>query len=110
MKSFCRLRLDGSARTARCHYHPWPLRLIACLLIILELLVPCNTQVLVAAELLFAQSSSSPGATKRSQGPAPVLTREDLPVNRTPPQVTPPPASPVFSDPPTDDEISRAAV
>ena len=99
-------------RIARWHYQPWPLRLVAGVLIAVELLVPCNSQVLIAAELLFAQTTESPAPAPASQpqGPAPVLTPQNVTVNRTTPQVSPPPAQPVFSNPPTDLEVFRAQV
>jgi hypothetical protein len=101
-------RPDVSARIARRDHRPWPLRLIACVLVVVELLLPCNTQVLVAAELLFAPATTSSDTTAQSRTPAPVLTPQNVTVNRTAPQVTSPPAQPVFSDPPSDQEIFRA--
>src|SRR6266545_3031547 len=102
--------LNRPPRMARVHAQPWPLRLIAGVLIAVELLLPCNSQVLLAAELLFAQATASPAPGSQPQEPAPVLTPQNVTVNRTTPQVRPPPAQPVFSDPPTDLEVFRAQV
>ena len=85
---------------------PWPLRLVSWVLIAAELL-PCNSQVPSAAEQLLTPSPAPIAAAKE---PAPVLTPQNVTVNRTAPQVQPPPAQPVFSDPPTDQEIFRARV
>jgi tetratricopeptide (TPR) repeat protein len=76
-------------------------------LIAVELLVPCNSQVLLAAELLLTQAPTPVAAAKE---PALVLTPSKVTVNRTARQVDSPPARPVFSDPPTDQEIFRARV
>ena len=100
----------GPARIARCHYQPWPLRLIAGVLIAVELLMPCNSHDLLAVELLFAQTTSSQAPASQPQEPAPVLTPQNVTVNRTTPQVRPPPVQPVFSEPPTDLEVFRAQV
>ena len=62
------LKKDRSA--ARVHGtrpHPWPLRLVACVLIVLEVLLPSNAQVLVAAEQLFAQTPALSAAPEKEK-------------------------------------------
>jgi len=85
----------------------WRLQFVSCVLIAAELLVPCNSQVLRAAEQLLTPAPA-PVAAARER--AFVLTPQNVTVNRTTPQVDPPPAQPVFSDAPTDQEIFQERV
>ena len=76
---------------------PFGLRLVSILLIPIHLLA-CLPPVVLAAAI----------DSTAADLPAPVLSPTDVTVNTTLPQVAPPSTTPVFSDPPTDEEIFRA--
>jgi len=103
--SLKKVRLPARVQSTRSH--PLPLRLIACVLILVEVLLPAQAQLLAAAEVLLAPPTTISSA---SQAPGPVLTPTNVVVNKTAPKVDPPPATPKFSDRPTDAEIFRARV
>lgn len=97
------------SRTLRAHYQPWPLRLVASLLIAAEAILPFNSMLVAAGPPPVPESSAVAAGPKRSDPPL-VLTPQNVTVNRTAPQVEPPPPRPVFSEVPTEREIFRARV
>ena len=84
---------------------PWPLRPICWLVIATQTLAPFPPY-LRAADA----PSSTPTLARQESTPAPEPTPQTVTVNRSVPKVTAPPRSPVFSNPPADQEIFRARV
>jgi RHS repeat-associated protein len=107
VKSLKNVGTSASRHKTRCRPQPWPIRLIACVLILVEVLLPAHAQLLAAAEVLLAPPTTISSA---SHAPGPVLTPTNVVVNKTAPKVDPPPAWPQFSARPTESEIFRARV
>lgn len=81
---------------------PWPLRCVSWVLVWSQLAYPFSNQVFAAVDAVAALPQASgvagPGST----------TTPPRTINRTIPEVQPPPSSPAFSDNPTEDEVFRA--
>jgi RHS repeat-associated protein len=74
----------------------WPTKFIASLLIVSQVIAPLSGQ-------LFAIESSQ----SKPASPNPTNAQPEFKANRVGPNVSRPPATPQFSDPPTDNEIFR---
>ena len=108
MKTALCLRLSASLRARRSKLRikmpAWPLQLITWLLVAMQLLLPFSNE-------LFAQQSTKPLIHQSNfSGPPPVLTPQNVRVNRTVPAVQPPSPNVTFSTNPSDAEIFSARV
>jgi RHS repeat-associated protein len=97
--------MNRSLRTLHIRQHPWPLKLVAWLTVLLQLALPFNSELFAAQAALLTPTGRSVRAY-----PAPVLTPQRVTINRTKPAVETPSLDLRFSEQPTDEELSRARV
>ncbi len=94
----------------RCRALPRPLRCVTWLVVASQFLPPYANSLLAAAAEAISANHQAVRVEEPSARPAPVTTPKVVAVNRTPPNVQPPPANASFSEDPSDGEIFRARV